>query len=109
MATPSFNRAALDAALIKLKASARRKAIAPGLYHLDLDGKVSRTIDETAQALRGLFVTVERNGDVLFFDEADALFSKRGEVKDAHDRYASEERAYLLSRFDDGRWPPRLR
>lgn len=109
MARPSFNRAALDAALIKLKAGVRRKAIAPGLYHIDLDGSVAKYIGETAHVLRGLLVTVERNGAILFFDEADALFGKRSEVKDSHDRYAGLEISYLLSRFETKDWPPRLR
>jgi hypothetical protein len=109
MATPSFNRAALDAALLKLKVRARRKAIAPGLYHLDLDGSLSKYIGETAQNLRGLFVSVERAGALLLLDEADALFGKRSEVKDSHDRYAAQAVSHLLARFEGDRWPPRLR
>jgi hypothetical protein len=108
MAEPSFNRAALDAAVRKLKVRARRKGLAPGLYHLDPDGIVSKYIGETAQNLRGLFVSVARSGAVLLIDEADALFGRRIEVDDAHDRHAAAQTVYLLSRFDDGR-PPRLR
>ena len=107
MAGPSPNRAALDAALLKLKARARQKALAPGLYHIDLAGTVSKFIGETEKHLSGLFVTIEQNGAVLLFDEADALLGKRTEIKDAHDRYANAEATHLLSRFDD-RWPPRL-
>jgi ATP-dependent 26S proteasome regulatory subunit len=108
MAKPSSNRALLDAALLKLKTRARQKAVAPGLYHLGLDGIVSKFIGETEKHLDGIFVTVERSGAVLLFDEADALFGKRSEVKDAHDRYANADAAHLISRFDDS-WPPRLR
>jgi hypothetical protein len=109
MAKPSFNRAAIDAALLKLKARVRRKGIAPGLYHLDLDGSVSKYIGETAQNLRGLFVSVERNGAILLLDEADALFGRRSGVADAHDRYADQAVSHLLSRFESDGWPPRLR
>jgi hypothetical protein len=107
MARLPLNRVVFDAALLKLKAGVRSKAVAPGIYHLDLDGTVSKDIEKTAQHLRGLFVSVERNGDILLLDEADALFGKRTEVKDSHDRYAGQQMSYVLSRFRSDRWPPR--
>ena len=109
MAKPSVNRAALDTALVKFKARVRRKAIAPGLYHVDLAGTVSAFVSETEKHLDGIFVTVEPNGAILLLDEADALFGKRSQIGDAHDRYANAEATYLLSCLITDRWPPRLR
>ncbi len=60
------------------------------LYRIDLAGVVSKYIGETEKNLRRIFDAAEAGGAVLFFDEADALFGKRSEVKDSHDRYAKD-------------------
>ena len=70
------------------------------LYRIDLSGVVSKYIGETEKNLRGLFEGGEDGGAILFFDEADALFGKRSEVKDSHDRYANIETNYLLQRME---------
>ena len=73
------------------------------LYRIDLAGVVSKYIGETEKNLRRVFDAAERSGAILFFDEADALFGKRSEVKDSHDRYANIEINYLLQRMEDYR------
>ncbi len=73
------------------------------LYRIDLAATVSKYIGETEKNLRRLFDAAEASGAVLLFDEADALFGKRGEVKDGHDRYANLEVAYLLQRMESYR------
>jgi hypothetical protein len=73
------------------------------MYVIDLAGVVSKWIGETEKNLRRIFDAAEHAGAVLFFDEADALFGKRTEVKDAHDRYANIEVDYLLQRMEDYR------
>jgi SpoVK/Ycf46/Vps4 family AAA+-type ATPase len=70
------------------------------LYQIDLATVVSKYIGETEKNLRRLFDAAERGGTILFFDEADALFGKRSEVKDSHDRYANIEINYLLQRME---------
>ena len=70
------------------------------LYRIDLGHVVSKYIGETEQNLERLFGEAARAGAVLFFDEADPLFGKRSEVKDAHDRYANIEISYLLQRIE---------
>jgi hypothetical protein len=70
------------------------------LYRIDLSAVVSKYIGETEKNLRRLFDAAEDGGAVLFFDEADALFGKRSEVKDSHDRYANIEINYLLQRME---------
>ncbi|HYH84997.1 MAG TPA: ATP-binding protein [Pyrinomonadaceae bacterium] len=70
------------------------------LYRIDLSAVVSKYIGETEKNLRRLFDAAEDGGAILFFDEADALFGKRSEVKDAHDRYANIEINYLLMRME---------
>lgn len=70
------------------------------LYRVDLSGVVSKYIGETEKNLRRLFDAAEEGGAILFFDEADALFGKRSEVKDSHDRYANIEVNYLLQRME---------
>ena len=64
---------------------------------------VSKYIGETEKNLRRLFDAAEDGGAILFFDEADALFGKRSEVKDSHDRYANIEINYLLQRIESYR------
>jgi len=73
------------------------------LYRIDLAATVSKYIGETEKNLRRVFEAAEAGGAVLLFDEADALFGKRGEVKDGHDRYANLEIAYLLQRMESYR------
>ena len=70
------------------------------LYRVDLASTVSKYIGETEKNLAKLFDAAQRSGAVLLFDEADALFGKRSEVKDSHDRYANIEVAYLLQRIE---------
>ena len=71
-----------------------------GLYRIDLSSVVNKYIGETEKNLRRLFDAAEEGGVILFFDEADALFGKRSEVKDSHDRYANIEINYLLQRLE---------
>lgn len=71
-----------------------------GLYKIDLAGVVSKYIGETEKNLQRIFAAAENANAVLFFDEADALFGKRSEVRDSHDRYANIEIAYLLQRME---------
>ena len=70
------------------------------LYQIDLSQVVSKYIGETETNLRRVFDAAEAGGAVLLFDEADALFGKRSEVKDSHDRYANIEVSYLLQRME---------
>lgn len=73
------------------------------LYRIDLSAVVSKYIGETEKNLRRLFEAAEDSGAILLFDEADALFGKRSEVKDSHDRYANIEISYLLQRMESYR------
>ena len=70
------------------------------LYRIDLSSVVSKYIGETEKNLRQVFDAAEQGGAILLFDEADALFGKRSEVKDAKDRYANIEVSYLLQRME---------
>lgn len=70
------------------------------LYRIDLSAVVSKYIGETEKNLRRVFDAAEVGGAILLFDEADALFGKRSEVKDSHDRYANIEVSYLLQRME---------
>ncbi|MEU1306580.1 ATP-binding protein [Streptomyces shenzhenensis] len=70
------------------------------LFVVDLSQVVSKYIGETEKNLRRVFDAAERGGALLLFDEADALFGKRSEVKDSHDRYANLEVSYLLMRME---------
>jgi hypothetical protein len=70
------------------------------LYRIDLSAVVSKYIGETEKNLKRVFDAAEDGGSVLLFDEADALFGKRSEVKDSHDRYANVEVSYLLQRME---------
>ncbi len=70
------------------------------LYRIDLSTVISKYIGETECNLRRLFDAAEDGGAILFFDECDALFGKRSEVKDSHDRYANIETNYLLQRIE---------
>lgn len=71
------------------------------VYRVDLSMVVSKFIGETEKNLEMLFARAENKNWILFFDEADALFSKRTGVRDAHDKYANQEVAYLLQRIED--------
>jgi AAA+ superfamily predicted ATPase len=71
------------------------------LYKIDLSAVVSKYIGETEKNLERIFREAQHSDAILFFDEADALFGKRSEVKDAHDRYANIETAYLLQRTEE--------
>jgi hypothetical protein len=70
------------------------------LYRVDLAGVVNKYIGETEKRLRDVFDSCERAGALLFFDEADALFGSRMQVKDSHDRFANIEIDYLLQRIE---------
>jgi hypothetical protein len=71
------------------------------LYKIDLSGVVSKWIGETEKNLKRIFAAAERGNSILFFDEADALFGKRSEVRDSHDRYANLEVSYLLQLMEE--------
>jgi ATPases of the AAA+ class len=71
------------------------------LYKIDLSQVVSKYIGETEKNLHQIFHEAQSSGAILFFDEADALFGKRSEVKDAHDRYANIEIGYLLQKMEE--------
>jgi SpoVK/Ycf46/Vps4 family AAA+-type ATPase len=70
------------------------------LYRIDLSQVVNKYIGETEKNLRRVFDAADEGGAILLFDEADALFGKRSEVKDSHDRYANIEVSYLLQRME---------
>ncbi|MCP4297750.1 MAG: ATP-binding protein [Proteobacteria bacterium] len=71
------------------------------LYKIDLSTVVSKYIGETEKNLSKIFKEAETSNAILFFDEADALFGKRSEVRDSHDRYANIEIGYLLQKMDE--------
>ena len=83
-----------------LAAEVIASALSLDLYRIDLSAVVSKYIGETEKNLRRIFDAAEAGGAVLLFDEADALFGKRSEVKDSHDRYANIEVGYLLQRME---------
>lgn len=93
-AGPSGTGKTLAAALIG-------KALDLDVYRVDLGAVVSKYIGETEKNLAGVFAAAQEAGAVLFFDEADALFGKRSDVKDAHDRYANIEVSYLLQKLEE--------
>src|SRR5262249_60912162 len=70
------------------------------LYKIDLSGVVSKYLGETEKNLDKIFTAAENANAILFFDEADALFGKRSEVRDSHDRYANIEISYLLQKME---------
>jgi SpoVK/Ycf46/Vps4 family AAA+-type ATPase len=70
------------------------------LYRIDLSALVSKYIGETEKNLRAVFEAAEQGGAILLFDEADALFGKRSEVKDSHDRYADIEVGFLQRQME---------
>jgi SpoVK/Ycf46/Vps4 family AAA+-type ATPase len=70
------------------------------LFRIDLSAVVSKYIGETEKNLARVFDEAEDSGAILLFDEADALFGRRSEVRDSHDRYANIEVSYLLQRME---------
>jgi len=83
-----------------LTASLLGKSTGRDVYRVDLSMVVSKFIGETEKNLANLFARAEQKDWILFFDEADALFGKRTEVRDAHDKYANQEVSYLLQRIE---------
>jgi SpoVK/Ycf46/Vps4 family AAA+-type ATPase len=83
-----------------MAAEALAQELALDLFRIDLSSVVNKYIGETEKNLRRVFDAAEESGAILLFDEADALFGKRSEVKDAHDRYANIEVSYLLQRVE---------
>ena len=77
------------------------KELSKPVYRVDLSTVVSKYIGETEKNLELLFERAKDKDWILFFDEADALFGKRTDVKDSHDRYANQEVSYLLQRIED--------
>ncbi|MGC9347766.1 MAG: ATP-binding protein [Anaerolineae bacterium] len=75
-------------------------ALGLDLYKIDLSTIVSKYIGETEKNIERIFREAEQSNAILFFDEADALFGKRSEVRDSHDRYANIEISYLLQRME---------
>jgi len=73
------------------------------LFRIDLSSVISKYIGETEKNLSRLFDAAEDSGAILLFDEADALFGKRSEVRDSHDRYANIEVSHLLQRMESYR------
>jgi AAA+ superfamily predicted ATPase len=71
------------------------------LHRIDLSQVVSKYVGDTEKNLRQVFEDAEASNAILFFDEADALFGKRSDVKDAHDRYANIEVGYLLQKMEE--------
>ncbi len=71
------------------------------IYRIDLSSMVSKYVGETEKNLSRIFDEAANSQAILFFDEADALFGKRSEVKDAHDRYANIETGYLLQKMEE--------
>jgi AAA+ superfamily predicted ATPase len=76
------------------------KATGRAVYRVDLSLLVSKYIGETEKNLAKVFDQAQQKGWILFFDEADALFGKRSEIKDSHDRYANQEVSFLLQRIE---------
>ena len=84
-----------------LTASLLGKRTKRDVYRIDLSTVVSKYIGETEKNLASLFDKAQHKDWILFFDEADSLFGKRTNVRDAHDKYANQEVSYLLQRIED--------
>ena len=84
-----------------LTASLLGKQFQKDVYRIDLSQVVSKYIGETEKNLEKVFTKAENKNWILFFDEADALFGKRSNVQNAHDKYANQEVSYLLQRVED--------
>jgi SpoVK/Ycf46/Vps4 family AAA+-type ATPase len=83
-----------------LAAEVLAKELKLDLYRIDLSTVINKYIGETEKNLRRVFDMAEEAGAILLFDEADALFGKRSDVKDSHDRHANIEVSYLLQRME---------
>jgi SpoVK/Ycf46/Vps4 family AAA+-type ATPase len=86
-----------------LAAEVLSDALRLDLYRVELSAVVSKYIGETEKNLRRVFEAAAYGGAIILFDEADALFGKRSEVKDSHDRYANMEVSFLLQQMEDYR------
>ncbi len=95
----------LDGTGKTMAADALARASGLGVLRVDLRDIVSKYIGETEKNLDRLFARAEAQDTVLFFDEADALFGKRTDVRDAHDRHANQEVAFLLRRIEESGRP----
>lgn len=98
----AVNRTLLSSSNVKIStrlAQALASELKAPLYKIELSQLVGKYIGETEKNLGALFSDGEKQGAILFFDEADALFGKRSEVKDAHDRYANMEVSHLLQQI----------
>jgi SpoVK/Ycf46/Vps4 family AAA+-type ATPase len=85
----------------KLAAKLLGNQLSKEVYRVDLSRLLSKYIGETEKNLNKIFNTAEQKNWILFFDEADALFGKRTNVKDSHDKYANQEVSYLLQRIEE--------
>ena len=83
-----------------LAAAVVARSVGLDLFKIDLAGVVSKYIGETEQNLERIFAAADGANAILFFDEADAIFGKRTEVRDSHDRYANLEVSYLLQKLE---------
>jgi SpoVK/Ycf46/Vps4 family AAA+-type ATPase len=83
-----------------LAAASLGKAAAASVFRIDLPAVVSRYVGETEKTLSRILDHAQSANAILFFDEADALFGRRTQVNDAHDRYANVETAYLLQKLE---------
>ena len=90
----------LSGGLAKVAAGGIAHELGRGLFHVDLSRVVSKFIGETEKNLDLAFKAAEEQDGILFFDEADALFGKRTEIKDGHDRFANIEVSYLLQKME---------
>ncbi len=84
-----------------LTATLLGKQFSKDVYRIDLSQVVSKYIGQTEKNLEKIFMKAEHRDWILFFDEADALFGKRSNVQNAHDKYANQEVSYLLQRVED--------
>ncbi|WP_020598768.1 ATP-binding protein [Spirosoma panaciterrae] len=91
----------LTASLLGRHAKKNGEQFEREVYKVDLSMVVSKYIGETEKNLANLFARAENKKWILFFDEADALFGKRTDVRDAHDKYANQEVSYLLQRIEE--------
>lgn len=85
---------------MKTAAAELAKKLGKRLYRIDLSSVSSKYIGETEKNIDAIFDSASASGWILFFDEADALFGKRTNIKDAHDRYANLETNYLLRKME---------
>ena len=95
------NLAGPDNAVLLAAAQGLARELGVGIARVDLATIISKYIGETEKNLRRVFDDAEAKDVLLFFDEADALFGKRTDIKDAHDRYANLEIGYLLQRMEE--------